>query len=149
MKKTKQLKEQKAKNRFVILTTLLALFLVSTILLNVYFYLSKPILEQEINVHFTVDDYFGLQIKSEDLDYGVIPPGNSVDKYLFLENKYDYPVIIKVMISRELEGFIYGSREITIEPGSVRKYAVSLNVPIGTEYGNYSGTILLETFPAE
>jgi hypothetical protein len=146
MKQNKSKINTKQKNNFYN-WLILFLVLILLVLLNLVFYINAPkfLEEKYIDVKFGVDNEIGMIIERETLDYGTIPPGGAITKRLSLENNYDFDVVVRVFVDKNLENYIFGDKEIFIAPGERVEYPLKLSVPVDSEYGNYSGRIRLET----
>lgn len=134
------------KKTFMLVTGVLALILLGVVMLNFYLFLNKPIESEEVEVSFEVGDYIGLAGGTDTLHFGAVGSGMQVEKRITLENNYAFPVRIDVLMTPNLEGYVFGKRSVHLNPSDKVYYSLSLRVPSDAEYGNYSGALLFETF---
>jgi hypothetical protein len=142
-------KKKSKKKNFIVLSCILGIILVGVIMINFYLFMTKPIYQEEVAVAFQVGEDYGLLATNHSLDFGILIPGSSVDRFVTLENKYSFPMEIKVFISPEIHGYIFGSKNVVIDPYEEVVYRVSLQIPRNMTYQNVSGTIQFEGYPFE
>lgn len=125
----------------------LKLFILIIALLFIYsfiMFLNWPIKVETIKVRFIIGESLGVDIGSDELSFGRILKGGEAVRNVLLENSYDYPVLVKVYISKELKDYIYSENNIVIYPEEEVKLPFILKTPKDIEMGNYTGEIKFE-----
>lgn len=137
----------KVSNSFLAISIFLLFFSIGTF---GYFFikydLAKPIEVTFVDVNFSVNDFIGLGSSKEGLNYGVIPPGMSSERYLSLVNSRPFAVEVRFLVDDDLRDFIYGKDVVFLEPQEKINHSVKLAVPEKADFGNYSGQIKLEIY---
>lgn len=135
------------KNINKIYLVLFALFLgLFFIFLYLFFSLEQPIEVSYIDVNFSVGDFIGLFHSPTGLDYGLLPPGMSSEKFIILSNKKNFDVEIIFFVEDSLNPFLFGEKKVILHSGEEMNYSMVLKVPEDLEFGNYSGKIRMEIY---
>lgn len=114
--------------------------------LILYNYFNKPVAVSYLDVNFEVGEKFGIKAEQE-LDFGRVVPGSRVDKKVSVVNGFDFPVIMKVLVSKNLKGVVYSDfTSVQLDVGESIVLPVYLYVNEDFEYGNYSGNLRVETY---
>lgn len=125
-----------------LLILILGIILILTLIINFYITYNKPVYTQKIDIKFELDDYLGMAVNKTIIDFGVVPHYMSVEKTVSLKNEFDFPVIVKVNINKELEEFIFGKTNFIIEPKESHEYSLKLFAsPNGEIRQPYTGQI--------
>ena len=127
------------------LTNILIL-IVSLLLICFSFYLwfSRPLEVRFLDVSFIVGNKMGFDLNSSSLTFGIVLPGSAGVKTVLIENNYDFPVKLRVLVSKELRGFIFSDSEIIILSKGVVPVDFTLILPAEIALGNYSGKLMFE-----
>ncbi|MFH1238238.1 MAG: hypothetical protein V1491_02260 [archaeon] len=121
--------------------------LVITILLvvfSVYIKFSGPLQTKTISVKFSIDENLGLVADTDKLNFGRVILDSSSIKLINLTNSYSFPVKVNVLISKNLQNFVFSDYEIILESDEIKQVPFNLIVSSDEDFGNYSGKILFE-----
>lgn len=137
-------KENKQFNQIVISICIFLIVISGGLIL--YHYFNRPVAISYLDVDFEVGDKFGLKVENE-LDFGRVVPGSRIDKKVSIVNGFDFPVSMKILVSKNLKGVVYSDFiSIELEAGESIVLPVYLYVPKNFDYGNYSGSLRIETY---
>ena len=116
------------------------------VLIGIIFYLnfSSPLEIFEFDVKFSVGDEIGIIINGTELNYGTLSHGMSSTKKIKIENTFDFDILAKIYIDRNLEDYVFGEESVVVSSGESIEYLVKLVIPSYAEYGDYTGKIKLE-----
>ncbi len=89
---------------------------------------------------FQVDDYVGINAGSDALHFGTIPPGNSGERYIILNNTNTFPVRVTSTFKGEAGKYAWTEPERVLSPGEGKEITILLTVPPSLPQGNYTGT---------
>jgi hypothetical protein len=128
---------QKEKRWFFIGLIIIAIVLFS------YLWFSGPIETKVIEVKFEVGDSLGITA-DDALNFGKIPAGSSSIKTANLENSYQFPLAVSVLVSQEIKDFVFIKQDAIIQPGKLSSLPIKLVLPDNLEAGHYSGKIKFE-----
>jgi uncharacterized membrane protein len=78
------------------------------------------------------------------LAFGRIMPGSSAARNVKIENSYEFPVEVFVLISEDIADFVRTDAVFTLAPGEKKSVSVTLAVPMDMSHGNYTGKIKFE-----
>ncbi|MBD3313202.1 hypothetical protein GF345_02050 [Candidatus Woesearchaeota archaeon] len=126
------------KNLIAIIT--IALLLGASIGFSVYsFYHVKKV--QVYDMKVTVGDRLGFDVSGDSLSFGILIPGASTGhRDIIITNNEDYPVKAQFYAYGDMAEWVYlPENMVIIGPESNITFPVGLNVPSGTQYGNYTG----------
>lgn len=74
------------------------------------------------------------------LQFGALPPGASSKRRVLITNTYDFPLKVITSGAGDAGEWVYAPiREI--QPGEQLDHDVRVQIPKGTDYGKYTGTI--------
>ena len=124
---------------FVIISIILLLIIIFFFLF--YF---KPLETRVIEVKFSVADHPAFDLDSSKLVFGKVLPGSNAIRNIVLENKYDFPIEVKVLASKNIVQFLQADSSFVIEAFNTSKFPVNLRIPNNAVFGDYSGKILFE-----
>jgi hypothetical protein len=136
-------KENKSSNKIIFILLFFFIILVGVIFFS---YSARPLDVKHINIVFIVEDSIGISASSSELDYGIIPPGLSSTKKITIHNPFDFEMIAKISVEKDLKEFIFGDWEVVVLPNESLEYPVRLQVPYDAEFGNYSGLLRIEFY---
>jgi hypothetical protein len=140
MKKTKT--KQKIKlSKLYILLSIVAIVLVC---FSVWDWMCRPLNVITIDAEFIVGDHTGVNLDTDKLYFGMVVPGGSSERAAKIENTYDFPVKIKVFVTKNIADYIFLDRDFIAPPNNITKIPVAVYVPDDLPYGNYTGKIRFE-----
>ena len=122
------------------------LFVIAILLVvfSLYFKYYGPLKTETINVKFSIGENLGLVVNTNELDFGRVILDSSSVKKVSLANSYGFTVKVNILISKNLQRFIFSDYELILEPDKVIEVPFNLVIPYNEDMGNYSGKILLE-----
>lgn len=85
----------------------------------------------------------GFDLRTDELAFGKIVPGGSSTRAMTLTNEYNYPVLVKIKPSKNIENIISYEEEISLAKNESKKIYLSLSIPEDYPYGEYQGFIKL------
>ncbi len=119
--------------------------IVSVLATAAFFYLSQEYEVQELGMHLQVLDYYGFNISTEGVVFGTIPPGVSGSRTITVSSTEPKHVVIGA--EGELAKWVSVSENSFLIQGNESKnVSVSVSVPEGAEFGNYTGTLKILFF---
>ena len=140
MSKVKKEKESKIFYFAIVLLVLSFLLLAFSIYLT-----KKAVLDIKIvNASLEVgkENKIGVGFDSSgQLNFGIVPRGNYLDREIDLTNNYNKNIIVKTEVSGNISMFLNAESGFKIESGETKKVRISLNVPADSELGFYSGEV--------
>ena len=133
--------KRKNKNLFSFVILVICLLLIG---FSFYIWFSRPLEIRYLEVSFIVGDKMGFDLNSSSLTFGRVLPGSAGVKTTLIENNYNFPVKVKVLISKELSDFVSSDSNIVILPGETTNLDFNLILPKDIYFGNYSGNLIFE-----
>lgn len=134
---------KKRKNLEKIIFLLFVLFFV-LLAVNSYILLSAPIKEETLVVKFSVGNSLGIDLNSSLLTFGTVFPGSVAYRDINIENRYEFPIIMKVLADKNLASLLYVERRYTVGPRSFLTFPIFLSVPEDYSSGNYTGEVKIQ-----
>lgn len=98
--------------------------------------------KKKIYASLTVYDHYGFDVNPYNLTFGMLMPGSTARKELIIENRYNFPIKVKIIPKQDMKKFIE-IKEHVISVNKTEKITVSAYVPADTPYGNYSGEVIV------
>jgi hypothetical protein len=136
------------KQRLVVFLVVVCLFLVA---MSLYLSFSKPVAIKEFDVFFTVDRSIlaGVDVGADALRFGNVGPGSIVKRNVDITNSYDFPLEVKVLLSKDLVSLIDTEGSFIVYPMENKTIPVKLIIPLNLEDGNYTGKIKFEMYKVD
>ncbi len=120
-------------------------FLIILLLLySVSLFLIKPLKTEVVPVKFIVGDRLGIDLNASEANFGIVLPKGGGARNVIIENTYDFDVLLKMYVSKEIESYIFANETFVLQSYETQKISLVLVVPAETVYGNYSGTVTFE-----
>jgi len=121
-----------------------AYFTALLLILFVFFIIYvKPVEVRNMDVKYIVGGNGGFDVDSTVLTFGRAPPGAVSTRPLIIENKHSFPVAVFLEASPGVADLLSFRRFAYLNPGETTKVYVSLHIPKGQAYGNYTGNLSL------
>lgn len=139
MAKAKSKKAKRKINSYLIIGISIVI-----VIYSLYSIISMPLETKTVDVKFSISDKYGINLNSNELDFGKLVPGSSITRNIDLSNNKDFRVNVKLYASKNIADFIYSNEEIYAESGQTISIPVTLIIPSNSSYGNYSGKIRIE-----
>jgi zona occludens toxin (predicted ATPase) len=142
-KRRKTKKKIKKNKQRIFLFILFFLVLIFSIF-NLFNYFS--IIEQKrIYTEVMVSDKFGIAINKSALLFGRLVPGTSSNKNISIVNDYDHEISVDISSKGDIKEFLSVSDNgFILKKGELKDIKFFVKVPKHTEYGNYSGEIIVD-----
>lgn len=100
--------------------------------------------KQVIPMELTVADYAGINVDTDKVYFGALPPGGSSTRTLSVSNTYGRPLEVTLVARGQLAGWVgYSPRVFLLEVGESRQVNVTTVVPTNAKLGNYSGNTII------
>jgi hypothetical protein len=131
------------KNKFSILLFIVAIILICV---SIASWIYRPIEVRTIDVEFSVGATAGINLDTDKLYLGRVSPGGSMSRAVDIENSYDYPVEIKIFVTKNIADYLLLDKEFIALPKNITKVPISLIIPEDMAYGNYTGKLRFEFF---
>ena len=100
-------------------------------------------------VQFMVGGYAGFDVNGTALTFGMIPPGGSSTRSLFVTNGFDVPARVIPRVTHSIAPYLVFPVNLTLQSGERAKVPVTLTVPSSLAYGNYSGWVRFDFYAYE
>ncbi len=131
-------------NWFTYSVYMLVLILFIFSIINIIYFFQKPLEVNEIDVKFEVSDRAAFDLNKSILTFGKISYGNVMVREINITNDYDFPIKINVLITENLQDFIFSESEYFLNSSESLLIPFTATIPKDTEFGNYTGKIKLE-----
>ena len=86
-----------------------------------YIWVSSPLKVETLDVSFIVGPSIGFDLNSSLLTFGMITPGGSGARKVFIENNYDFDVVVDIFVSENILEFIFSSSQVVILSGEKKR----------------------------
>lgn len=108
--------------------------------------ISRPIGVEELDVRFIVGENPGFDLDLDVLAFGRIQPGMSSTRKITINNPYDFPIEVKIFVSKNIAEYIVAESSVYIYSDKNISLTINLIIPEDLDFGNYSGKIRFETY---
>ena len=145
-KKTRKQENKTFLNSFTFnrILILLIIILFVTTLVNIFQIFDKPLEVRELDVKFMIGNTTGFDLDTSLLTFGRISPYNSANRKVNLHNGYDFPIEVKILITKNINKFI-STKPIVIIPAGQNSSISFILIPLeNASFGNYSGKVMFE-----
>lgn len=125
---------------FIFLTAVLSvLFIILAIILFDRLNISE---KKDIYASFIVSDRYGFDLNDSALTFGMVAPGQSSFRRIFIENKHDNKVSVTVMAFGNIKDYIIVSEnEFNLKPHEKKSVVFTAYAPKNISFGKYDGKI--------
>jgi len=107
-----------------------------------YFFFVVPLQSYELDASASISEgSIGVDVNDSALTFGIIAPGGTSLRKVFIANNYKFPVRIRAISDGEIEHLLDYPITTRVEPGQQATIPVTLVVPDNSSYGNYSGKV--------
>lgn len=137
----KKIKSQKENNRIII--GLIIIWLILIAYLVFYFLSSIPLSLEKVKVSFAVTDKIGLDLNRTALTFGNVLPGETLKRFLVINNKYSFPIRATVYPSDNLKGILIFQPDYSIVKNQSVNVGLTLAIPTSYPLGNYTGELII------
>lgn len=141
--------KREGKNKILrkLLTVFCIAILTVSALTAVYSYLSAPIETRTVDARFSVSNELGIDVDKDALTFfGRLLPGSQGSQNIYIENKKEFPVLIKIFSTNEIAPYLSSEKEIILMPGENKSIGFVLSIPKNMSFGDYSGKVILRIY---
>ena len=126
------------KKNFLVILVIVILLSIGITSITYSFYIIKE--TKELDVILKVDDKVGLNVDSDAVKFGKVPPGGSGQRTISLKNNHNTPLKVDIRFSGEVRYFVHVSDNyFWLEPQETKEITAVAHVPKDTEFGIYTG----------
>ncbi|MEM7814713.1 MAG: hypothetical protein QXF55_00010 [Candidatus Aenigmatarchaeota archaeon] len=109
--------------------------------------LSIPSRTEEFGMYLTVENVTGFNVDTTAIFFGTVPPGGVGMRTITIAHNGSAPIRVGFRLEGELASLVTVSPEsFALSPGESRNVTVSVAVPAGMPYGNYTGKLTVMYF---
>ncbi len=123
--------------------TFLLLFVLIILMVPISTYIiyntSKVYDYKKIPMEVEVNEYTGIAVTNESLNFGVVRPGNKARKSISIESTYKVPVIVNIGINGNIKDFIIHEENSILKPNESKELNFTADIPKDSEKGKYVG----------
>ncbi len=126
---------------------IILIFVASLVIILFSFYLNSRLFlkREEVTTTLAVGDRAGIDLNKTALTFGVITSGSVSSRSLLIENDYDFPIKTELRAEGSIKKFLVFEKDVYLEPGENKTVSIGTIDPLGDEFGNYSGKIIVIT----
>lgn len=119
------------------------LFVLSILCFLLTLYLISALEKKEIDLVLRVGEVMGFDVSNASLIFGIVIPGHSSQREIILENDYNFPIYFEFKVKGDIKEFLVFDRIVPLDIGEKKILGVSAVVPLGEEFNNYSGKMIV------
>jgi hypothetical protein len=135
-------KKRKGGDKKALFFVLILFFLIVVALLLIFLSSIRPIDKKTIKVRFIVGSNPGIDVSNKEVTFGKVPQGSVSTRDILLGNEYNFPVKVRSFVNESIAKYINIEPLFVIGAHDSLHVSVTLSVPSGVPYGNYSGEII-------
>lgn len=95
---------------------------------------------RDIEMDAKVGDRIGIAVDSDKLIFGMMLPGGSGKREMFVGNEHDFPINVRFIPLGQLKDYTSISENpVLLQPGENKEIGISVQMPRDMPYGNYTG----------
>ena len=98
---------------------------------------------------FEVGDKIGITLNASELNFGRLLMGSSSVKNVGVSQAYDFPVDVKIFVSKNFKNFVFSDSEVRILEGETAVVPFTIVIPQDLEDGVYFGRVKFEFYKSE
>ena len=128
------------KNKGILILSIIVIIIISLILVlkNTE---TEIVHTQKMPISVSVADYLGINVDSDSLKFGTIPPGSNGKRKITIINPFNSTIKAETEVQGEIKNWIsYKPKNFYLNRNKGQKLEISINIPQNQEFGNYSGT---------
>lgn len=142
IKRQDKSKIKKRRNFNLIVLFVLAIFF-SISVTEIAYFLYKIQYVKVFNTKFEVSNVVGFALGKQEFDFGMVPKGGNVARYIDVNNEGNRTLLIEILTAGNIKNFVFYENYIQIHPGESRRIIFTVVVPEGTKEAEYAGKIFL------
>ena len=134
--------KKNTKNKLIVF-----IFILSLIVFLFAFYLnySATLKKEEIIATLIIGNKTGFDLNATALTFGRITPNSNLQRNLIIKNNYNFPIKVKFDAKGEIKKFLVFDKAVHLKKGEEKNVAITAISSVNSEYGNYSGKIIVIT----
>jgi cell division protein YceG involved in septum cleavage len=141
MKTKEKEKKEKRKRKLIILFVILAFFIIFALIIK-FIPTFLPFYQKDVNISMTVGNYTGIDVSTSALSFGTAMRTSTVKREVIITNEYPDRIKSKLSILGNLSTWTSLSEDsFFLMTNESKTVEVSVTVPEGAEFGNYSGKL--------
>jgi len=128
------------KNKGILILSIIVIIIISLILVlkNTE---TEIVHTQKMPISVSVADYLGINVDSDSLKFGTIPPGSNGKRKITIINPFNLTVKAETEVQGEIKDWIsYYPTTFYLNQNKGKEIEITINIPQNQEFGNYSGT---------
>ncbi|MFH1066143.1 MAG: hypothetical protein V1734_06560 [Nanoarchaeota archaeon] len=95
---------------------------------------------RDIEMDAKVGDRIGIAVDSDKLIFGMMFPGGSAKREMFVGNEHEFPIIVRFIPIGQLKEYTSVSENpVLLQPGENKEVGIAVTMPRDMPYGNYTG----------
>ena len=95
---------------------------------------------RDIEMDAKVGDRIGIAVDSDRLIFGMMQPGGSGKREIFIGNEHDFSINVQFIPIGQLKEYTnLPENPVLLQSGETKKVSVAVNFPKDMPYGNYTG----------
>lgn len=135
----------KIKNIFWLIILFFAIAITATTATFVLYKINSPIETKELQMYLNVGEKPGVNIDTDALYFGSVPPSGSSARQFEISNNKNYSIKVALLPKGELSSWTKVSENnILLKPYATKLVNITVFVPSDAKLGNYSGILVIE-----
>ncbi len=109
-----------------------------------YFFYNHFIIENTVNLdmYVNVGDHFGLNADADAIRFGMVKPGTSGERSIFVNNSAAYPLRVIILKSGYIADWVTTSdNNFVLSQNEGKDIIFEVHAPKNAYYGNYNGKV--------
>ncbi|MDP2924968.1 MAG: hypothetical protein Q8N99_01205 [Nanoarchaeota archaeon] len=104
-----------------------------------------PVIKKErIYSSFIIGENYGFDLNKTALTFGMVKPGGSANRKLFIQNNYNKKILVEIKSSGDLNDYIVASEnDFYLNPKETKNISFSIYAPDDIKLGKYEGYIIV------
>jgi len=124
------------------LIILILFLIITTSLATVIIYNKYKVLDiTTLDIDFEVKNTIGFNTDTDNLHFGIIPPGSQVIREFNINNDFQNPIKIYMKITPTQEWFKLSDNNFLLPPNQSKTIQLSIQPPINTPHKNYTAKL--------
>jgi len=124
------------------LIILILFLIITTSLATVIIYNKYKVLDiTTLDIDFEVKNTIGFNTDTDNLHFGIIPPGSQVIREFHINNDFQNPIKIYMRITPSQEWFKLSDNNFPLQPNQSKTIQLSIQPPTNTPHKNYTAKL--------
>ena len=123
---------------------LLSILLFGSLFVVYFWFFQIPVETKIVKMHAVVNNYTGFNTDTDAIYFGTIPGKGIAERNFNLTNSGNENLVVNLYVEGNISQFVsFPDNNFKIKANSVESVKAILNIPDGTELGEYSGTLYI------